>query len=399
MVGHFKAHKAYTRVVRILHALCKTLPKTHLFVIGSWSEKFGCSEESYLAFSALALRLGVLKHITCLGPLTDVDGYYPAFDAFLNSSSYEGVSLSTMQAIRAGCPVVSSDAGGQAEVVRGHGIVVAADAEPEAYAAALYRVHKRRKIQKSVPEGRTQTLAVPCLWPLLNEYGFDRSLRREKGEGVLFLTDNLNHGDPQRSLLNLLSALEMRPDDRLVLLEGTSSAEFHAQLQNLSCSWSSLPIGLETSLQANAILALLRAGDFETVCFWNADARLKMMLAKVLLNSNLYLYDFGTFGVAVLEARDGDAALADAAGRLETWIHGGLASPEGLLRSTNGSLRLSNTDQQKLMKLLHGQEGTRVEIREGHVSGRSIKDLDIDRDDPPAITRKTFRICFLLFVA
>ncbi len=60
---------------------------------------------------------------------------------------------------------------------------------------------------------------------------------------------------------------------------------------------------------------------------------------------------YGRFGVAVFDPCAGDAALAEAAGRFELWLHGG-TSPEGALASTAGSLRVFDHDQQQLMRTL-----------------------------------------------
>jgi hypothetical protein len=96
--------------------------------------------------------------------------------------------------------------------------------------------------------------------------------------------------------------------------------------------------------------------------------------------------EWGRAGVAVLEPKSGDAALADAAGRFAICIHGGEPSPDGRLRATNGSLRLTNEDQQDLMKALRGNEGMECECLSGNRSRGSRRvstDEVLDCGDPP----------------
>jgi hypothetical protein len=66
--------------------------------------------------------------------------------------------------------------------------------------------------------------------------------------------------------------------------------------------------------------------------------------------------EFGAAGMVVLEATGGDAVLADANGRFRLFIHGG-ATLGGLLKPTEGSLRLANGDQRQLIRMLRQSAG------------------------------------------
>ena len=67
--------------------------------------------------------------------------------------------------------------------------------------------------------------------------------------------------------------------------------------------------------------------------------------------------DYGDAGVVQLEPRNGDAALADANGRFRFLIQGGRPDAQGGLRPTDGSLRLHDADQRKLVRVLHSLQG------------------------------------------
>jgi hypothetical protein len=63
--------------------------------------------------------------------------------------------------------------------------------------------------------------------------------------------------------------------------------------------------------------------------------------------------EFGSAGIVFLQPRHGEAVLADANGRFIFLIQGGALSRNGALRPTqDGSLRLSNRDQRKLVSIL-----------------------------------------------
>ena len=62
--------------------------------------------------------------------------------------------------------------------------------------------------------------------------------------------------------------------------------------------------------------------------------------------------EYGSSGIVLLGARQGDAVLADANGRFGFFIQGGRLSRNGALRPTNGSLRLSDRDMRAFLNVL-----------------------------------------------
>ncbi len=151
MIGHFKLHKAYTRAVRVLAELRKEID-ARLMIIGGWDQPFGAGSEAHAAVCRLALELGVTEHLIMPGLVRDAARLIPAFDAFLNTSLYEGISVATMEARHCGCPVVSADAGGQAEAMGPDDYLVPQEAAPSAYAAALCEIARRPRRRQTGPE-------------------------------------------------------------------------------------------------------------------------------------------------------------------------------------------------------------------------------------------------------
>jgi glycosyltransferase involved in cell wall biosynthesis len=69
---------------------------------------------------AHAEALGVASSITFAGYRSDVRLLMSAFDIYVNSSSYEGVSLTILEAMATALPVVATRVGGNPEVVIDH---------------------------------------------------------------------------------------------------------------------------------------------------------------------------------------------------------------------------------------------------------------------------------------
>ncbi|MGC9953346.1 MAG: hypothetical protein ABSD21_03605 [Rhizomicrobium sp.] len=122
---------------------------------------------------------------------------------------------------------------------------------------------------------------------------------------------------------------------------------------------------------------------------------------QILPSGNGTIYEaslFGPSGVIVIEAMEGDAALADANGRTRFFIAGGALAPDGCLRSGSGNLRLSNAHQCELLDALGETEGLRCEVIAKDfvdVPGTVYDDLECREEDPPPLPEQsTLRALF-----
>jgi hypothetical protein len=95
---------------------------------------------------------------------------------------------------------------------------------------------------------------------------------------------------------------------------------------------------------------------------------------------------FGPHGVVVLTPAAGDAALADANGRFCIVIQGGKLGPGRRLRPTNGSLRLADKDQKRLVRALRKSHQCVCECvaTVEPVTGRTVaRGTSYEEADPP----------------
>jgi L-malate glycosyltransferase len=111
-------------------------PRARLVVVGDGPDK------AALAAAVDAHR--VSDAVQLLGYRADVRSVFPAFDVYVNSSVSEGVSLTILEAMAAGLPVVATGVGGTPEVVvdGSTGVLVPARA-PTALADAIGRLYRR----------------------------------------------------------------------------------------------------------------------------------------------------------------------------------------------------------------------------------------------------------------
>jgi glycosyltransferase involved in cell wall biosynthesis len=75
----------------------------------------------------LAITLGIDDRIHMIGFRTDIWSILSSLDLYVHASIFEGMPISVLEAIAAGCPIVATDSGGIRELVTGpeHGWLVA----------------------------------------------------------------------------------------------------------------------------------------------------------------------------------------------------------------------------------------------------------------------------------
>jgi glycosyltransferase involved in cell wall biosynthesis len=100
------------RIDLLLHAFAEVLtsqPNVRLLVVGEGSQ----SKE----LEALAQTLGIASAVTWTGFRADVARLLAALDVYVQPSHNEGLSLSILEAMAAGKPVIATDVGGAREVL------------------------------------------------------------------------------------------------------------------------------------------------------------------------------------------------------------------------------------------------------------------------------------------
>lgn len=150
-VGTLVERKGIHRVLERLPSLLRRHPGLQYLVVGGAGPEGDCST----MLRALAVESGLADRVHFLGALAPEELKVPlsAADVFVLASSYEGWANVFLEAMACGLPVVTTDVGGNAEVVASGdlGAVVPygdGDALEEAISSALVRPWNREAIRR-----------------------------------------------------------------------------------------------------------------------------------------------------------------------------------------------------------------------------------------------------------
>jgi len=108
-IGRLAYPKNYEFLIRIVPKILNLRDDIVFVVIGDGPEY----EKYHSYISALNLN----KYIFLLGSLENAYQYIKAFDIFILPSIYEGFSITLIEALSAGLPILASDVGGNAELL------------------------------------------------------------------------------------------------------------------------------------------------------------------------------------------------------------------------------------------------------------------------------------------
>ena len=264
--------------------------KAKLMILGGWDHAYGSGRTTYEATMRQAVELGVVADVIVPGNVEPVDPYLGAFDIFLNTSVYEGLSISLLEAIQAGCPVVSANAGGNREVLPPNAVLVEDPSDIDAYVAGITRVMNRP--QRILPAIPPDSDLVPRLWSLLAKYGSEPAIAHASPpSGTLFITQNLHVGGPARAIVNLLTRMPADSKNALCVLGGVSVEPFREALARAQIPLLSVEHMESLVDRAERILAWADQLAVRNICFWNAQPELKLLLSKVLSARAIRLVD------------------------------------------------------------------------------------------------------------
>ena len=139
-VGRLDRVKNLSLFLEAHAVLAARQPNVHAVIIGDGPERAFLEDK--------AANLGTSKSVTFTGYRHDVRALMASFDVYLNCSLYEGVSLTILEAMAAGLPVVATPVGGNPEVVvdQETGLLVPARARSlaEAVLGLLHDPRRRR---------------------------------------------------------------------------------------------------------------------------------------------------------------------------------------------------------------------------------------------------------------
>lgn len=117
-------------MLRAVRGIAARVPRFHLHVFGDGGER--------AALTTLAETLGLASQVTFHGMTSNVPAALAAGDVFLSSSVSEGISLTILEAMSAGLPIVATAVGGTPELVTdGLNGRLVASRDPDVFASSV----------------------------------------------------------------------------------------------------------------------------------------------------------------------------------------------------------------------------------------------------------------------
>lgn len=141
-VGNVRPPKAYDVLLHTAARVAREDARVRVVIAGDHEHPL------YDGLLDLRRELGMEDRVHFLGYRDDVERLFRCFDVFVCSSRSEGFSLTTVQAMASGVPVVATRSGGPEDIVRDgtDGLLVEPDA-PGRLAAALLRILRDRELR------------------------------------------------------------------------------------------------------------------------------------------------------------------------------------------------------------------------------------------------------------
>jgi len=142
-VGRLVPWKGFVMLVELLPKLVEVIPKVKLIIVGDGPERqqLELRSKKYKSRDTVLLTGNVSKDKLAV--------YLAAADIFLLNTSYEGFSHQLIEAMSMGIPVVTTNAGGNKEVVRdGENALVAEYNNFESWKEKILRLHEDEELRR-----------------------------------------------------------------------------------------------------------------------------------------------------------------------------------------------------------------------------------------------------------
>jgi glycosyltransferase involved in cell wall biosynthesis len=129
-VARLSAEKDYPTLLRSVALLVRDVPEFRLLLVGDGAERPRLEQ--------LTRELKIEKHVEFLGERQDVPDLLAQAGFYVSSSKTEGISLTLLEAMAVGLPIVTTRVGGNPEIVQ-EGVTgrLVSPLNPDALAAAM----------------------------------------------------------------------------------------------------------------------------------------------------------------------------------------------------------------------------------------------------------------------
>lgn len=118
-VGRLEKRKNQILAIRAMPEVLKSAPNAKLILLGDGEDREMLERETD--------ALGVRDAVVFAGNQTKPEDFLAGADVYLITSHMEGLPLSVLEAMAAGLPVIATNVGGMADIVKDNGVLIADD--------------------------------------------------------------------------------------------------------------------------------------------------------------------------------------------------------------------------------------------------------------------------------
>ena len=162
-VGRLDPVKNLTLMLQVQQILRDKVKRAFAVIVGDGPER--------AALAAAAAELGIADSVIFTGYRSDVRALMPAFDVYLNCSTYEGVSLTILEAMAAALPVVATPVGGNPEVVVDHETGYVIPSRPRSLAETLAHLAFDARLRRAMGDaGRWRVIRHFSIARMVDDY-------------------------------------------------------------------------------------------------------------------------------------------------------------------------------------------------------------------------------------
>lgn len=165
-LGNIRPAKAYHVLIEAAAILIPNYPQLHFVIAGHKKDSLMEKLEAQLE------QLNIQNHFHFVGFIEDSTGFLQQMDLFALSSSTEGFSIATIEAMTAGLPVIVTRCGGPEEIVApGENGLMVEPNNPEAFAKGLMLYIESPELrQRMAASGKVHVEKVFSLNKMLDLY-------------------------------------------------------------------------------------------------------------------------------------------------------------------------------------------------------------------------------------
>lgn len=237
--------------------------------------------------------VGTSDFVHRVGPVEDIGALLRLANVYLTTSDYEGLSLSQIEAARAGLPIVATRTNGAEELQSrfAHCRFVDHGATPAAVAAEIRALHAGGRAEPAGARDAFSATSMSRRYASLVRRTLAHDAQAK--DGVLFVCNDFAVGGAQTSLSRLIEELTRRGLRCAAFLVGETQerpSPGTQRLQRAGHTIVAMPSAIQRDLRALAehACAFADRGRYASIVYWNAITEMKVRISDLAIGYRIF---------------------------------------------------------------------------------------------------------------